>query len=136
MAGFFSDILPVMARPAALTRRQVTGRAFAEAVTLIRTTGTRDATGRWAETETETEIRAATYPPDRRDPRIRELTEGGVQLNALRRFFTAEEVRAAANDTSGDIIVYGGERWRVRLTAPWGRYFDSIAVRQEDQPIG
>ena len=103
-------------------------------MTLVRTGGSRDTTGRWTETETETAITAATAPPDRRDPRVRDITEGGIQLDALRRFFTAEEVRPAVNDeTSGDILVYRGERWRVMQTAPWGDYFDTIAVRQENQ---
>ena len=127
----------VIARPEPLTNRQITGRAFGVPVTLIRTGGSWDTTGRWTETETETEIVAATAPPDRRDPRVRAITEGGIQLDALRRFFTVEEVRVAANDqTSGDIIVHEGERWRVMQTAPWGGYFDTIAVRQEDQPTG
>ena len=122
----------VIARP--LTNRQITGRAFGTPVTLVQTSGSRDSTGRWTATETETTITAATAPPDRRDPRVRAITEGGIQLDALRRFFTTIEVRPAANaETSGDIIVYAGERWRIMQTAPWGDYFDSIAVRQEDQ---
>lgn len=124
-------------RPAALRDRQLTGRAFAVPFVLIRVDGSFDTDGRWVPTETRADITGATYPPDRRDARVREITEGGIQLDALRRFLTLEKVRPAGNDkTPGDIIEYGGERWRVRMTAPWGRFFDTIAVRQEDQPAG
>ena len=125
----------VLAARQSRIRRQVTGRAFSEPATIINGGGAYDDTGRWQPgAETRTDIRCATAPPERSDPRVRELTEGGVQLDALRRFFTIDDLQPASNETtSGDFIEYEGERWRVDRTGRWGGLSDSLAVRVEDQ---
>ena len=119
-------------RPAHLTRRQIGGRAFGERADLIRTVGMRNEYGEFESTETSTPIDCATSPPERRDDRVRVLTGGGVQLDALRAFWTVEDVITSVDDTNpGDIILFANERWRARMTARWGGFSDTLGVRAE-----
>ena len=121
-------------RPAHLTRRQIGGRAFGERADLVRTMGMRNHFGVFEDVETITPIDCATAPPDRRDERVRVLTEGGIQLDALRTFWTVDDIQTSVDDTSaGDIIAYNGERWRARMTARWGGFSDTLGVRIEGQ---
>ena len=123
-------------RPAHLIRRQIGGRAFGERADLIRTVGMRNEYGEFESTETSTPIDCATSPPERRDDRVRVLTEGGVQLDALRAFWTVEDVLTSLDDTNpGDIILFANERWRARMTARWGGFSDTLGVRVEGQTV-
>ena len=126
----------VLRRPPHLATRQFTGRAFSEAATLIRVAGSRNEYGEHTETETSTEIKCVTAAVSGIDEeRRRVLSEAGVQLDAGRLFWlalTAEPVSATGN---GDIIVYGGERWRVSEVQRWGDFAEVLAVRQEPQPV-
>ena len=123
-------------RPAHLTRRQIGGRAFGERADLIRTVGMRNEYGEFESTETSTPIDCATSPPERRDDRVRVLTEGGVQLDALRAFWTVEDVITSVDDTNpGDIILFANERWRARMTERWGGFSDTLGVRIEGQTV-
>ena len=121
-----------MYRPPHLRQRPITGRAFGKPATLIRTGGSW-ADGVWVETETPSAIFCATAPVEAVDPRARQLTEGGVQLDAARLFWTAEELQPQRDDSAGDLIVYGGQRYRVRETQPWEGFWEALAVRQEGQ---
>lgn len=122
-------------RPAHLRRRQVNGQAFGEAATLIRTQGAFQ-NGVWTEAETPQDISCATAPMSGTDARAAELTEGGVQLSAVRLFWLSERVVPASDNppSAGDLIVYKAERFRVRGVAPWeDDFFEAVGVRQDDQ---
>ena len=113
-------------RPTHLTNRQIRGRAFGEAATLVTVTTTVNDFGEPVQAEVEAAITCATAPPPGvNDSRIRQLQEAGIALSAMRMFWTVEQPRPVANDSAGDIIVYGGERFRVHSVAPWGRVLGS-----------
>ena len=123
-------------RPAHLAHRQSIGRAFGEQATLNTITTTCNEFGEPVQAESPAPITCATAPPTTRDnPRVRQLIEGGVALEAMRMFWLVPTPRSVADDSVGDIIVYprGGERWRVHSVAPWGRFSECIAVRIEGQ---
>ena len=121
-------------RPTHLVQRQSVGMAFGEDATLITVlTGVNDF-GEPTSTETSAPITCATAPPSTKDdPRVRKLMEGGVAFEALRLFWTVETPRPVADDSAGDIIVFGGERFRVHSVAPWGRGSECVGVRIEGQ---
>lgn len=121
-------------RPAHLRQRQVRGRAFSTTASLVRTTGAYDANGEYAETEAApVSITCSTVPVTAGDPRARLLTEGGVQLDAARIFWLSESVQPVTDDAAGDILVYDGERYRVKETQPWGPFWEVLGLRQEGQ---
>ena len=123
-------------RPAHLAHRQSIGRAFGELATLITVTTTCNDFGEPEHAEAPAPITCATAPPTTRDnPRVRQLLEGGVALEAMRMFWTVEQPRSVADDSVGDIIVFpvGGERWRVHSVGPWGRGSECVGVRIEGQ---
>ena len=122
-----------IARPAHLTRRQVTGRAFGETATLIRTSGSRDQTGVYTETETREDLDCATAPASEFSSRVRAIMEGGIQLDAIRMFWHETDLHPASDGASGDLIEYAGDRYRVRSTQRWGGFSQSLGVRQEGQ---
>lgn len=127
--------LPAMlTRPLHLGRRQVRGRAFSVPLRIIPTTGTYEL-GEWVEEEgVPVDTKCAEAPPSPRDARVRVLTEGGVRLDAIHQFWTAEELEPVVEgESSGDILVWAGQRWRVQSSARWGSFSDSLAVRQEAQ---
>ena len=65
---------------------------------------------------------------------MRVLIEGGVQLDAIRQFWTVEDIAVVdEGHSAGDLFAYEGERWRARATGRWGGFSDTIAVRQEGQ---
>ena len=117
-----------------LQHRQVQGRAFSEPVQIVRTGG-HYVLGTYSETEsTPTDTLCSTAPATANDARVRQLTEGGVQLEALRRFWTEQELTPALAGTStGDVLIWGGQRWRVRSTSAWGSFSDTIGERMENQ---
>ena len=122
-------------RPAHLTARQIRGRMFGESATLITVITSTNAFGEPAQADVSAPITCATAPPSGKDdPRVRQLIEGGIALEAMRLFWTVETPRSVAADSAGDIIVYAGERWRVRSVAPWGGFSEVVGVRQEGQP--
>ena len=124
-------------RPAHLQRRQITGEAFGEPATLLRTTGSVNEHGEYTEAEAPPEaITCATAPGTTlSEVRARQLTESGVQLDAARLFWSAERLDPVTNDAGGDIIVYKGERFRVHSSQPWGDFWEAVGVRQEGQPV-
>ena len=120
-------------RPPHLIKRTIQGRAFSEILTIIRVVGERDRYGEYHEVETATETLCATAPMDSRDPRAREITEGGILLSAIRRFWTIEILPTVSEGNSaGDIVEYLGERWRVSESQRWGDFSESVG-RQEAQ---
>ena len=123
----------MLQRPSHLVSRQIQGRAFSEAVSLIRTTGTRNEFGEYSETETGTDTLCATAPVTSTDPRARMLMEGGVQLDAMRIFWMVETPDSVDDDSAGDILLYESERWRVEQVQRWGGFVEVLAVRQEVQ---
>lgn len=117
---------------------------WAEAAVIVRTGGDIDDNGYWVETETRSDVMLTTAPPPREDSRVRQLIEGGVLLEALRLFWTIDEVSPATDITAdedgdieggsaGDIIEWGGERWRVQMTDRWDGMSETMAVRIEGQ---
>lgn len=117
-------------------RRLEVSRYFGCPATLVRVMGDFDPnTGAPVETETETAIRCATAPATGDDARVRVLTEGGVQLDSMRRFWTVEPVEPVVEDGGpGDVLIYDGERYRARVVDRWGPgAFEVLAVRQEGQ---
>ena len=118
----------ILRRPTHLSQRQVRGRAFSERVTIQHIIGEHNVFGKPSTAiERETETLCATAPAaasSSADARVREITEGGVLLEAIRYFWTVEDVHPVAYDEGpGDILVYAGERWRVQSTQPLGRDF-------------
>ena len=132
-----------LARPPHLVSRQMGGRAFSEPLVILRTSGARDKTGEWTETETREETTCATAPAGTSGSsggRVRQLMEGGVRLDAMRDFWTVEDLRPAVEEASdgtggsaGDIVVFEGERYRIDSTARWGGFSESLGIRQEGQ---
>ena len=121
-------------RPTHLTNRQIRGRMFGEPATLLTVTTSVNDFGESADSEAPAPITCATAPPPgKEDARVRQLIEGGVALEAMRLFWTVETPRSVADDSAGDIIVFEGERFRVRSVAPWGGFSESVGVRLEGQ---
>ena len=121
-------------RPTHLAQRQVVGRAFSEKLTLIRTVGARNSFGEYTESEQLIPTVCATAPASGNDARVRLLTEGGVQLDALRLFWTTQDLNPVVKDHSaGDIVEFDGERYRIKLTQRWGSFSESVGVREEGQ---
>lgn len=135
-------------RPTHLEGRQVGGDAFGEPVRLYFPTSTRQAYGRFEETDgPPTDTLCATQPGTTLAAgRQRELMEGGVQLNAARVFYLAERLEPVTADGPGSILLYPVEvnddgtvdttaaaRWRARSVEPWGGFFEVVAIRQEGQ---
>ena len=127
-------------RPTHLDVRQIRGRAFSEPLTIQYIVAAIGHYGGAVETVArEEETFCATAPASAQDARAREIMEGGIQLNAMRIFWTAEEVDPVSDTGPGDILIYPvdpvlGERWRVSVTQRWGTFSASIGVRQEVQP--
>lgn len=123
-------------RPTHLRRRATEGASFGQPAQLIRPGGSRDNTGQWVPTEPEPEtLTLATLPAaSLSERRQRELTEGGVQIDAARAFWTSTRIVPISADSAGDIIVYNGDRWRIRLAVAWSTdLYEGIGVRQENQ---
>ena len=121
-------------RPNHLAQRQVVGRAFSEKLTLIRTVGSRNNVGEYSEVEQLFPTVCATAPVSGNDARVRLLTEGGVQLDMMRVFWTVQDLDPVVEGHSaGDIVEFEGDRFRIRLTQRWGSFSESIGVRQEGQ---
>ena len=130
-------------RPPHMDERQMRGRAFSEPLTIQYITADRNAYGEATESVArQAETLCATAPvTGTAAARMREIMVGGIQLNAMRTFWTAEELDPVSDDGPGDILIYPvdpvdpalGERWRVSFTQRWGTFSESIAVRQEGQ---
>ena len=127
----------MITRPAHLTDRQPRGRMFGESATLVTITTMANDFGEPTSTEVQAAITCATAPPATvGDPRVRQIMEAGIALEAIRYFWMVEQPRSVSDDSAGDIIVYpatDGERWRVHSVAPWGGFSEVVAVRQEGQ---
>ena len=123
-------------RPQHLVRRQISGRVFSEPVTIVRSQGSRNEFGEYVEMETMVDSLCATAPASgvSQEAILRELTEGGVQLDSIRVFWTVEDMNPVVEgDDSGDKLIYLGERYRVHLTQRWGGFSESICKREEGQ---
>ena len=135
-------------RPTHLTQGQTQGLAFSEAVRILRTVTEFNYYNEATEVEAPPlDTLCATEPGARASSaRLRQLSEAGVQLSAVRTFWTAEELQPQTGDGVGDILVYplevardgtvdatGGERFRVRESEPWGGFYQALAVRIEGQ---
>lgn len=121
-------------RPDHLTARQMQGRAFSEAISIIRTAGDYNAYGEFEETETPSPSLCATAPSTGQRPQERRLMEGGVALSDMRIFWTVEALDPLVEGQSaGDLVEFGGERFRIRASDNWGGFSESIGVRQEGQ---
>ena len=117
-----------------VARRLAVSRYFGDTATLVRVRGDYDDCGKVETTETETVIRCATAPATGDDARVRVVTEAGIQLDAMRRFWLADEVDPVSADGPGDIIVYADERWRVHNVQRWGPGASEVlAIREEGQ---
>ena len=121
-------------RPRHLRDRRITGQAFGERATLIRTATARNSYGESTETEASgVDVACATAPVEAGTPRARAITEGGIRLDATRLFWLLDAVEPVGNASAGDLIVYGGERYRVSESQPWGHFWEVLGVRQEGQ---
>ena len=125
----------MLRRPQHLVRRQISGRVFSEPLTIVRSHGARNAFGEYVERETTLETLCATAPvAGVSQDIIRELTQGGVQLDAIRVFWTVEDLNPVVEGRdAGDKLVYLGERYRVHLTQRWGGFSETVCKREEGQ---
>ena len=99
----------MLERPLHLTRRQITGRMFSEDARIVTVTTEVNEFGEPTHTESEEAIKCATAPPTGNEPRVRELIEGGVLLEAMRNFWTVQDLRPVQygnTGTAGDIIEF------------------------------
>ena len=109
---------------------------FSEDARIVTVTTEVNEFGEPTHTESEEAIKCATAPPTGNEPRVRELIEGGVLLEAMRNFWTVQDLRPVQygnTGTAGDIIEYQNERWRVTETQRWGGFSESLCVRIEKQ---
>ena len=85
-------------RPVHLTNRQPRGRMFGEAATLITVHTRNNDFGEPVQAEVPAPITCATAPPSGQgqNPRVRQLAEAGVALEAMRMFWTVETPRPVA----------------------------------------
>ena len=129
-----------MTLPAHSPGLAVAGSAFEETAEIVRIGGS------WADgvfTDAEADpvaVRVVTSPVTGAagDARVRVLTEGGIQLDALRVFWLPVEVVSQRSgggpESSGDLILYRGERWRASDVQRWlPDFFEVLAVREEGQ---
>ena len=123
----------MLSRPPHLLRRQITGRAFSETCTIIRTTGAHTDDG-WVSTETREQIRCVTTPMLRDNTRSRLIRKAGIQLEAARLLWTIEDLTPAADDSAGDFVEYAGDKYQVQLTERWGGFSESVLLRVESEP--
>ncbi len=126
----------MLRRPQHLVRRQISGRVFSEPVTILRPQGSRNEFGEYNEIDTRMETLCATAPASgvSQEAVLRELTEGGVQLDSIRVFWTVEDLNPVIEGyDSGDKLIYLGERYRVHLTQRWGGFSETIGKREEAQ---
>lgn len=125
----------MLRRPVHIQQRSIRGRTFSERVTIIRTIGEFNVYGEYHESTMETETLCATATPITlaNPARLRVITEGGLVLSASRVFWTIETLEPVSDSSAGDILLYMGERWRVRETNRWFGFNESVAERQEGQ---
>ena len=117
-------------RPAHLSARQATGRAFSETARLERaTTEWDDDSGEHRTVYDGADLRCSTAPPGAG----RDQTEAGVGAEGLRTFWLDRPATAASLAGPGDVIVWQGQRWRVAEIDDWGAFIEARAVRQEPQ---
>ena len=123
-----------MVRPSFLRSRRVTSRFFRDTATLLRGTGARSTTGEWVETAGEPRQLSCSVAPVA-GPREAEVREAGLRLSDARTFYTLEPLSPQTATSAGDVLVWSGERWRVRETLRWAEdLHESMGVRVETQP--
>ena len=111
---------------------------FEESAVLIRQEpGHYNDYGEWVEgSEMRAEITLVSAPPS--DGTMRDVLPEGARLEDWRQFWLADTVqplRVGEGPTEGDVIEYGGIRyraWRVKDWAPHG-FVEVLAVREEGQ---
>ena len=113
---------------------------FAEKAKLIRQgPGHRDERGRWApgDEEPPEEVSVVTAPPS--SAAMRDVLPEGARLSETRTFWidgdNLKPMRAGANATEGDVIVYEGFRYRVRHVEEWTKegFVEALGVREDGQ---
>ena len=120
----------MLQRPRHLDRRQVQGRAFSEPLQIRRITTTFNDYGEHQDAFTSFDTVCASHPIDL----IREKTRGGVEPKGEIVFYTIEDLRPVdERSSSGDIVIYKGERYRIVSTKRWGSFSASVGERQENQ---
>ena len=114
-------------------------RLFDETAQLIRVTGQRVRGGKYESTEADpVTINCATAPATSAtsNTRVRALAEGGIQLSDVLVIWTTDVLQPVIEGDSGgpgDIIVHGGERWRVDETSRWDGFSETVLRRIEGQ---
>ncbi len=118
--------------------RPVRTSPWREYATLIQQSpGTRSETGHWLPgVETATSVLLVSAPPS--GSAKRDVLPEGARLSDLRQFWldqTARPLRVGEGQTDGDVIVYGGVRYRVRYVEDWGPdgCIEALGVREEGQ---
>ena len=126
-----------MRRPPHLQRRSAQGRAFGEPITIRRSSGTRDPkTGRYSESFTDIETRGSTAPATTDNALVRNLAQSGIMVTGMRLFWTVERL-APAEDTrsSGDVVKWQDQEYRIKATAEWDSFSESVGIRIEGQDL-
>ena len=122
-------------------RSRITGATFGTSATLIREgVGSRNEFGEWVPgAAVKTPIRVTAQPPG--GPKTwtqfqRYVEEGGIRLSGAIVFWTVTPLQAAGDGTVGDVILYDGTRYRVRVVERWQGYDTALAEWIEPQPQG
>lgn len=118
-------------------KRQTTGRAFGEDVTLLRdAAGHRDTTtGRWVPGSTsQTAMRMATAPIRAGQERVVEI--GGARHAGQRKFWSPEELFALTADADGDRIVWNNQTWQVIFVGQWDGQLHEAETKLVAAPAG
>ena len=117
--------------------RPFTSGYFEEPAVLIRQHPGHRERGKWVPgAETRTEIAVVSAPPS--DGAMRDVLPEGARLEDWRQFWLGNAVRplrVGDKRTEGDVIEYGGIRyraWQVKDWAPHG-FVEVLAVREEGQ---
>ena len=118
--------------------RPFTSRRFMEKAVLIRQApGENNDYGEWTPgPETRADIRVVSAPPSAATRR--DVLPEGARLQHWRTFWfegQAQPLRVGANATDGDVIEYGGIRYRIRQVQDWRShgFVEALGVREEGQ---
>lgn len=124
----------MLQRPAHLQARPIT-HTFGEEVSLVRQAPGQRVNGRWQPgAESTTPHQMSTAPASSMsERRRRELEEAGLRLEETRLFWTAETVIPTSETNEGDVLLWGGERYRAHSVAPWDGFSEVVAIRVEPQ---
>ena len=99
--------------------------------------GETDDHGEWVPgAETRTPLTVVSAPPSAATQR--DILPEGARLQEWRTFWfegQAQPLRVGANATDGDVIEYGGVRYRIRQVQDWRPhgFTEALGVREEGQ---